>query len=73
MDIVREKDYDNADNYQVLTEEIVNRAGRTGRHVPSHVAHEPEQGAQESMFPDHLKGTYNAEKNDVTPGGSEEP
>ena len=30
VDIVREKDYDNSDNFQVLTEEIVNRAGRTG-------------------------------------------
>src|SRR5512141_480178 len=30
VDIVREKDYDNTDNFQFLTEEIVNRAGRTG-------------------------------------------
>ena len=30
VDIVREKDYDNSDNFQTLTEEIVNRAGRTG-------------------------------------------
>src|SRR4030095_7443970 len=30
VDIVREKDYDNSDNFQILTEEIVNRAGRTG-------------------------------------------
>ncbi len=30
IDMVREKDYDNSDNYQHLTEEIVNRTGRTG-------------------------------------------
>jgi len=30
IDVVRDKDYDNSNNYQVLTEEIVNRAGRTG-------------------------------------------
>ncbi|HSS96655.1 MAG TPA: 6-phosphofructokinase, partial [Terriglobales bacterium] len=30
VDMVREKDYDNSDNFQILTEEIVNRAGRTG-------------------------------------------
>ena len=30
VDIVRDKDYDNTDNYQHLTEELVNRAGRTG-------------------------------------------
>ena len=30
VDIVREKDYDNSNNFQTLTEDIVNRAGRTG-------------------------------------------
>src|SRR5512144_2014556 len=30
IDIVRDKDYDNSNNFQVLTEEVVNRAGRTG-------------------------------------------
>ena len=30
VDMVREEDYDNSDNYQSLTEEHVNRAGRTG-------------------------------------------
>ena len=30
VDIVREKDADNSNNYQILTEDVVNRAGRTG-------------------------------------------
>jgi ATP-dependent phosphofructokinase / diphosphate-dependent phosphofructokinase len=30
VDMVRDKDYDNSDNFQRLTEELVNRAGRTG-------------------------------------------
>jgi 6-phosphofructokinase 1 len=30
VDMVREEDYDNSDNFQSLTEEHVNRAGRTG-------------------------------------------
>ena len=30
VDMVREEDYDNSDNFQSLTEELVNRAGRTG-------------------------------------------
>ena len=30
VDMVRDKNHDNSDNYQVLTEEVVNRAGRTG-------------------------------------------
>src|SRR3989304_3271069 len=44
MEIVRAKDADNSNNFQVLTEEVVNRAGRTGgtflhtsRARPSHV------------------------------------
>jgi ATP-dependent phosphofructokinase / diphosphate-dependent phosphofructokinase len=30
IDMVRDKDYDNSDNFQFLTEDLVNRAGRTG-------------------------------------------
>ena len=30
VDLVREKDADNSDCYQVLSEEVVNKAGRTG-------------------------------------------
>ena len=30
VDIVRDKNADNSNNYQVLSEEVVNRAGRTG-------------------------------------------
>ncbi|HEY0590714.1 MAG TPA: 6-phosphofructokinase, partial [Thermoanaerobaculia bacterium] len=30
VDLVPEKDADNAENIQILTEDIVNRAGRTG-------------------------------------------
>lgn len=66
IEIVREKDYDNSDNFQTLTEEIVNRAGRTGgtflhtsRTRPSHV--------KKAQVPAHLQGTYNADTNDLTP------
>ena len=30
IEIIRDKNYDNSDNFQTLSEEIVNRAGRTG-------------------------------------------
>src|SRR5205814_8925353 len=30
VDMVRDKDYDNSDNFFILDEEIVDRAGRTG-------------------------------------------
>jgi 6-phosphofructokinase 1 len=66
VDTVRDAEYDNSDNYQVLTEELVNRAGRTGgtflhssRTNPSKVG--------KSAVPTHLQDKYNADKNDLTP------
>jgi ATP-dependent phosphofructokinase / diphosphate-dependent phosphofructokinase len=66
IELVRDKNADNSDNYQVLTEEIVNRAGRTGgtflhtsRTRPSHV--------KKSALPAHLKDTYTNDSNDLTP------
>jgi len=66
IDIIRDPSADNSNNYQILTEEIVNRAGRTGgtflhtsRTRPSHI--------KRSDVPEHLKDTYNDEMNDLTP------
>jgi 6-phosphofructokinase 1 len=66
IEMVRDKKADNSDHYQILTEEIVNQVGRTGgtflhtsRIRPSHVAI--------SSVPEHLKDTYRAEMNDLTP------
>src|SRR5271166_6371230 len=66
VEMVREKDYDNSDNFQMLTKEIVDRAGRTGgtflhssRTNPSRVA--------KANVPPHLQSTFSAEKNDLTP------
>jgi len=66
IDIIRDKKADNSNNYQILTEEIVNKAGRTGgtflhtsRTLPSHVS--------PMTVPAHLQDTYNAEINDLTP------
>jgi ATP-dependent phosphofructokinase / diphosphate-dependent phosphofructokinase len=57
---------DNSQNVQVLTEEVVNRAGRTGgtflhtsRTRPSHLPL--------AAVPPHLADSYGAERNDVTP------
>ena len=65
IDIVREKNHDNGDNFTVLDEHIVNRAGRTGgtflhpsRTRPSHI--------KKGNVPPHLQGIYNAESNDLT-------
>jgi len=66
IEIIREKGADNSDNYQILTEEIVNKAGRTGgtflhtsRTRPSHVP--------KDNVPDRLQDTYTQELNDLTP------
>jgi ATP-dependent phosphofructokinase / diphosphate-dependent phosphofructokinase len=66
VDLVSEPDADNRLNVQELSEDIVNRAGRTGgtflhtsRTRPSHLP--------KMLVPDHLKGRYTEEINDVTP------
>ncbi len=65
IDIIRDPKADNSKNYQILTEEIVNRAGRTGgtflhtsRARPSHV--------KKTDIPEHMQGTYKADVNDLT-------
>jgi len=65
-EIIRDHKADNSNNFQILTDDIVNRAGRTGgtflhtsRTRPSHMS--------KDNVPDHLKDTYNAEYNDLTP------
>ncbi len=65
MDIIRDNNADNSENFTFLTEDIVNKAGRTGgtfihtsRTNPGHVP--------AKSVPDHLKEKYNKEKNDLT-------
>ena len=65
VDIVRDKEHDNSDNFIELTEDHVNRAGRTGgtflhtsRMRPSHVP--------ARFVPEHYKDKYTAEINDLT-------
>jgi 6-phosphofructokinase len=66
MELKRDKKADNTRNYQVLTEEVVNRAGRTGgtflhssRTRPSHIL--------KANVPPELQDTYTDEVNDLTP------
>jgi len=65
LEIIRDKEADNSDNFLILTEDIVNKAGRTGgtflhssRTHPGHVSRE--------MVPEHLKETYTEDRNDMT-------
>ena len=66
VDIVREKDADNSNNFQELTEEIVNRAGRTGGTF-LHTSRTNPSKVKKADVPDHLRDKFNAERNDLTP------
>ncbi len=65
-ELIKDHKADNSNNFQVLTDDIVNKAGRTGgtflhtsRTRPSHMP--------KGSVPEHLQDTYNAEINDLTP------
>lgn len=65
-ELVRDKEADNSQNYQHLTEEIVDKAGRTGGTFLHTSRMNPARVTKESV-PDHLLAAYNAEENDLTP------
>jgi 6-phosphofructokinase 1 len=65
VDLVPDKDADNSANVQVLTEDIVDKAGRTGgtflhssRTRPSHMP--------KAVVPPHLQDKYRDDSNDIT-------
>jgi 6-phosphofructokinase 1 len=64
--IIRDKEADNSERYQILTEEIVNKAGRTGGTF-LHTSRTRPSSMSKGDVPLHLRDTYNAEKNDLTP------
>jgi len=66
VETVRDKSYDNSDNFLHLTEEIVDRAGRTGGTF-LHSSRTNPGRVSKSGVPAHLKDKFNAEKNDLTP------
>jgi 6-phosphofructokinase 1 len=65
VDMIRDKDADNSNNFQYLTDEIVNRAGRTGGTF-LHSSRTNPSNVSKASVPEHLKEIYNAEKNDLT-------
>src|SRR5579864_320675 len=66
IDIVRENDHDNSNNFQLLSEELVNRAGRTGGTFLHTSRTNPSQ-VKKSVIPHLLQETYTEERNDLTP------
>ena len=65
IDVVRDESFDNSNNFQVLTEDIVNRASRTGGTFLHSSRTNPARVSRSSL-PDHLKDQYTEEKNDLT-------
>ncbi|MBM3150929.1 MAG: phosphofructokinase [Chloroflexi bacterium] len=66
IDIVRDPQADNSANYQALTEEVVNRAGRTGGTFLHTSRTNPTKVKKENV-PPHLQEKYKKDVNDLTP------
>ncbi|MBI3169765.1 MAG: ATP-dependent 6-phosphofructokinase [Chloroflexi bacterium] len=66
VDVIRDKDADNSNNYQFLTEETVNRAGRTGGTF-LHTSRTRPSSVKKAAVPLHLQDKYSEETNDLTP------
>ena len=65
VDTIRDKDADNSNNFQVLTEDIVNKAGRTGGTF-LHTSRTNPSKTKLDRIPQHLKDKYKDPVNDVT-------
>jgi 6-phosphofructokinase len=65
VDMVRDPQADNSRNYQILTEEVVNRAARTGGTF-LHTSRTNPKNVRLSEIPEHLKDMYKEPKNDLT-------
>ncbi len=65
LDIIRDEKADNSNNYQILTEEVVNKAGRTGGTF-LHTSRTRPSSVKKADVPSHLREKYSADKNDLT-------
>jgi 6-phosphofructokinase 1 len=66
MELIQDKKADNKYNYEILTEERVNKMGRTGGTFLHTSRTKPSKVARDDV-PLHLKEKYNEEINDLTP------
>ncbi|MFZ5904623.1 MAG: 6-phosphofructokinase [Chloroflexota bacterium] len=65
IDVVRDKKADNSNNFQVLTEEVVNKAGRTGGTF-LHTSRTNPARVKRDRLPPFLQEKYKDEVNDLT-------
>ncbi len=66
VNVVREENYDNSENFLQLTQEIVDRVGRSGGTFLHSSRTNPSRVGRDDV-PEHLRSSYSAEKNDLTP------
>ena len=66
IDMIRDKDADNSECYEILTENRVNKAGRSGGTFLHTSRTNPGKVANWNV-PEHLKEKYNKPRNDLTP------
>ncbi len=66
IDVVRDPEADNSNNFQILTEEVVHRAGRTGGTF-LHTSRTNPAKVRRDRLPPALQEKYSAEVNDLTP------
>lgn len=66
VDIIRDKEADNSNNFQYLTEDVVNRAGRTGGTF-LHTSRTNPSKIKKNDVPEFYKKKYSEEINDLTP------
>ena len=65
IDTIRDKKADNSNNFQVLSEEIVNKAGRTGGTF-LHTSRTNPSKVKRDRLPPHLQEKFSNETNDLT-------
>jgi 6-phosphofructokinase 1 len=66
VDLVPDREADNSANVQMLTEEVVNRAARTGGTF-IHTSRTRPSRLPKAVVPEHLQSRYAEEYNDLTP------
>jgi 6-phosphofructokinase 1 len=66
VDMIPDPQADNSENFQILTPEVVNRAGRTGGTFLHSSRTRPSRMKKDDV-PNHLRDSYGADLNDLTP------
>ena len=66
LNVIRDKKADNSENFEILTEERVNKAGRTGGTF-LHTSRTNPMKVTKNAVPEWMKDTYKDEVNDLVP------